>query len=502
VRYDTIEGTGLPRPHAGCLLEKVSISGGKIITGGATFAVAVKDVPPHSTRNGYIPKLKWIATKYVVLWDEAAKRGWLVNGISALLHLVRASLKHYSTDDFSSSFLFDPEKMKNQAEHKPNSAIQVLIDDNNMGIEIYPGRSEIFEEEEAKPQETGTKESKVWKKKKGYYLFEDLVEQHYNTLELIMEHHKHVAGQNGVNLKVRVRKHLEGWDFVQLATDQDPYPRVATLQAIGYGWIDFIRSIEAITLFGRRFGDIILPVAFDGMCSNWKSLPEQKYYLAASVSDLNKAMENFGDRRANPPRPVHGLLWHCPRNPVAPCHCQGHSARNRIPKAFSQHHDPVQVFYPSRSRMILRPQGPGSLDERGAVVFGHSVAWRYRWRESGDEDLEEGEPLPPLPAPKHRIMTARTGSSSESPNLGSGTPTTSPSLQSRESPGGAMMHSSFSASSAQSTPVRTIVDSTQASTPVDPGLAYNALGPTQQHVPEENKVKTLRRETRHVQRTS
>lgn len=44
-RYD-IRGTGLPQPHAGCLLEKVSISGGKVIEGGVTFAVGVKDILP------------------------------------------------------------------------------------------------------------------------------------------------------------------------------------------------------------------------------------------------------------------------------------------------------------------------------------------------------------------------------------------------------------------------------------------------------------------------
>ncbi|OXV07933.1 hypothetical protein Egran_04303 [Elaphomyces granulatus] len=279
-RYD-IRGTGLPHPHAGCLLEKVSISGGKVIEGGVTFAVGVKDIPPHLTRNWYIPKLRWIATKYVVLWDETDKRGWLVNGISALLHLVRASLEHYRTDDFSSSFLFDPSKMTDAAEHKPNSAHKVLIDDNNKQLEIYPGKSERFEEDEAKQKEA--EGSRTWKKKRGYYLFEDLVEQHYNILEQIMDHHSHMAGRNGVNLKVRVRKYLEGWDFVELATDHDPCPRIATLQALGYGWVDFIRSIGAVTLFGRGFGDIIRPIEFDGMCPNWRSLPTRKYYLAANL---------------------------------------------------------------------------------------------------------------------------------------------------------------------------------------------------------------------------
>ncbi|KAN0086849.1 hypothetical protein V8E54_000537 [Elaphomyces granulatus] len=270
-RYD-IDGSGLPWPNSGCLLEKVSISGGKIITAGVTLAVGVKDPPLHLTRNGYIPKLQWIHTKYVVLWDEQDKRGWLVNGSSALLHLVRASLKYYSKDAFSSQLLFDPSKMNNVAGHKPDSAPKVLTDENNKEMAVYPGRSERFEVEEAKQQKGGdTEDSRAQKKRRSYYLFEDLVEQHYNILEQIMDHHISVAGQNGVNLKLRVRKHLEGWDFRQLATSNDPRPRVATLQACGYGWVDFIRSIDAITLFGRGFGDIIQPIESDGMCPLWKT---------------------------------------------------------------------------------------------------------------------------------------------------------------------------------------------------------------------------------------
>ena len=526
----------------------MSISGGKIITGGVTFAVAMKDIPPHLTRNGYVPKLKWIATKYVVLWDEADKRGWLVNGISALLHLVRASLEHYSTDDFSSSFLFNPSKIKDAAEHKPNSAPKVLIDNDNKELEIYPGRSERFEEEEEVKQGASTEELKTRKKKRGYYLFEDLVEQHYNTLEQIMDYQRHVVGQNGVNLKARVRKHLEGWDFIELATDHDPHPRVATLKALGYGWVDFIRSIDAITLFGRGFGDIIRPVEFDGMCPLWRSLPMQKYYLAASVFDLKNIMKKFGDGLAVPLRPVHDLLWHCPGDLIAACQCQGHGSRQMVRGAFRRHHDPVQVFYPRRSRLILHIRGPDRLEDGGAVVFGHNAAWRYRWRDSGHEELEEGSPAPSLPVPDHQIITAPTGSSSGSPNRGADLSITSRSSQSRKSTAGVMTGSSLSTYWPLSTPVESIVNSAQAPTPIsspgdvlrnldraqtpeskvrvwsqsldpidsigqplsitvgrntpgegiEPQPAYNPPESSQQTVPGKYRAKTLRREKRRL----
>ncbi|KAJ5113958.1 hypothetical protein N7456_002492 [Penicillium angulare] len=314
-QYD-IGGTGLPRPHAGCMLDKVSFSGGKIITGGVSLSIFLRDQPLHLTRNGYISKLQWIYTRYVVLWDEKDKRGWLVNGISALLHLVRASLRHYSKDDFSSAFLFDFDKMTNSKDFKPNSAINVLIHEGNKELEIYPGKSERSEEEEMSSENNNTGGSKTQKKKRGYYLFEDLVEQHFTILEQIIEYHAKKAGENGVNLKLRARKHLEGWDFAELATGHDPRPRVATLEAMGWGWVDFIRSIGAVTLFGRDFGEIIQPVEFNGLCPGWKRLPTQKYYLAASVREMRDIVEKYGNGWNDPHASIDNLLWHSPNGLV------------------------------------------------------------------------------------------------------------------------------------------------------------------------------------------
>lgn len=446
--------------------------------------MGIKDTPLHVVRNGYIPKLKWIATKYVVLWDERDKRGWLVNGISALLHLVRTSLNHYSTDYFSPSFLFDFTKMKNAAGHRPNSAIEVLIHDGNKELEIYPGKSERSKEEET-TNEAGAGSSKTQKKKRGYYLFEDLVEHHYNMLEQIMEHHTHAAGQNGVNLKVRMRKHLEGWDFVELATDHDPRPRVATLEALGYGWVDFIRSIDAITLFGSGFGEIIRPIGFGGMCPGWKSLPTQKYYLAASVFDMKEIVERFGNGWGNRHKSIHDLLWHCPRGVVAPCQCQSRPTR-------TQHHDPVQVFYPKSSRLISRIQGPDRMEDNGAVVFGHSFTWRYHWRNNGRKELEKGDP--PL-----AIFDRQTIPPTQYYSLDPASETTDLSLANRNPHSGAT-RSSTSAYLAYTTPTESVPDSAQDLITAESESISITSRSNQSAVSERNRAKarTLRREKRHL----
>ena len=366
------------------------------------------------------------------LVDEDDKRGWLVNGTSALLHLTRASLRHYSTDDFSSSFLFKAEEMDNSTEGKPFSASKILSNPKNRQLEIYEGGSESFEQEETKVTGDGTEVSRSKTNKSSFYLFQNLVEQHYNSLEQIMDHHVDLAGRSGVKLKARVRNYLEGWDFVDLAKGRDPYPRVASLQAVGWGWVDFIRSIDAITVFGRKFGDIIRPRDVAGMCSDWRTLPIDNYYLSASILDLKNIMEVFGHMKDGYLSPVEGLVWHCPGDLFAPCSCC-HRGRAEllIKKVFRRTYNPVQIFVPKSARLILDINGPGRLDDLpddGALVFGHNISWGYHWAEDGRQGLDKGDPPPPISQSHTSATSARSGNASR----GAGESMASQSSQSRE----------------------------------------------------------------------
>ncbi|KAL6849042.1 hypothetical protein ACO1O0_008572 [Amphichorda felina] len=226
--------------------------------------------PLGVSRNGYIPRLKWISTKFVLLWDEDDKRGWLINGTSALLHIVRASLAHDSSDKFQSAFLFKSEDLKESTTpFLADSAIDVLINPENLGLKLYP-------------------------EKDGYLLLESRIDHFYNILEKLIDHQTDIAGDCGGNLSGNPRSHLEGWDFEDLATNRDPlYPRVAILEAAGKGWVDFARAIHAVTLVGRCFGEIIRPTNAD-MCEYWAELPKQKYYIASCFSDLREVVKEHG----------------------------------------------------------------------------------------------------------------------------------------------------------------------------------------------------------------
>ncbi|KAH8689262.1 hypothetical protein GQ44DRAFT_720506 [Phaeosphaeriaceae sp. PMI808] len=356
----TVEGSGLPSPHAGMLLEKLTINIGKIFTAGATIA-------PRQ-------KLMWIEKKYVILWDEKTKRGWLVNGTSALLHLVRMSLKLYEKGNYCEELSFNKNKMWNATTYEPTSAAQVLKDRRNRNLEVWPGKNEKLKEKETRLQ-AGQEVSTFEKRKRASYSFENFVEQKYSVLEILMESHKQSAGLNGVNLKPRIRKHLEGWDFAELASESDPELRVATFKAAGYGWVNFVHSIKAITLFGRGFGDIIMPSKAENICPQWSQLPTGEYHLAASMADLNNIVRTFGKTRQESIEVVRGYLWHSPHDPFALCHCQDHGNFRGSPEPSIKHHSPVQMLFPKRLMPFPRACKPRDLNNSGAVVFGHIVSW-------------------------------------------------------------------------------------------------------------------------------
>jgi hypothetical protein len=381
--YD-IGRSRLPVAGVDCVLEKISISGGKFINAGLNFSIGIKDTPTHISRKPYMQKLRWASSRYIVLWDEEEKRGWLVNGVNALLHLVRASLKHYESDAFREALLSTSNDiLEPSAASQEDYAISILRNEHNMKLPIYA------EKDEMEPDEGDSLTQNpphILRRKKRYYRLEDRVEELYEILEKLVDHQVNAAGQAGVKLKAHVRRRLEGWDFKDLASDKDPIiPRVATLHSLGKGWVDFIRSIQAVTLFGKGFGQIIESQS-SITCPHWSQVPRDKFYLTACLSDLRQIMETDGDCTANPMRVCNGISWYSPSAAFGACHCA---------KSRGNHSDFVQVLWPTSLQTILPKRPILSLQEEGAVIFGHNITFQWKWQDAGNP--VEGDPgLEPL----------------------------------------------------------------------------------------------------------
>lgn len=331
-----------------------------MIKGGAPFLIGYKDTPLHVSRGGYLRKLKWIIQKSVILWDEETKRGWFLNGARALLHLVRASILHDTEGPFSSECQFKWENIEETTVDSKNAsqfAIAVLLNHKNRALTIYEGKDDNVK-------------------------FEDRVEHYLNILEQIFDYQVHAAGPDGsgYSSKAIPRAHFEGWDFHDLATELDSlHPRRATFSPKGKSWVDFTRSIHAINLLGRNFGEIL--ASSDVSCPYWASLPKEQYYLAAGVSDLKMVLEYTGDLTTNPIRLSENLLWHSSDAVFEPCDCTD---------ATADHTDIVQVILPDT--LSAKPKtclDTANLSHDGAVVFGYNRNFQWRWGDTGEPERDE-----------------------------------------------------------------------------------------------------------------
>lgn len=300
----------LPNAHAGCALEKVEISAGQIVTGTACFRLGDREKAVHISKNGYLAKLRWISSKYFLFWDEQEKQGWLANGAGTLLHLLRAYLVQ-SKRDFPSDFLASPHDLPDAIDPtRPEAAMEVLTSLKNRELRLYVEKSNIYDDETTE----GPNSTVVPRRHITYYTLGDRVEHIFNCLEKLIAHQVDVQRRSGVNIHIQPRRQLEGWDFRDLVTDRDPFlSRVATLPTIGKGWVDLTRSLNAVTLFGRGFGELIQPKAATMTCPLWSSLPSNKFYLACCIADLMKIMEdgdNLDYADSNPRRLSSSVLWY------------------------------------------------------------------------------------------------------------------------------------------------------------------------------------------------
>lgn len=325
-----------------------------------------------------MPKLEWIHKKFVVLWDERYKRGWLVNGTTALLHLSRAALKRKQESPFKSLLLFKSGSLEEATEKlTAESAVQVLTNEHNMKLKIYRDKSQHSERVLWKGTD---KENVVYEERENFYRFQDLVDDLYNILEKMVEYQNHVTNRDGVSLKCRIRKHLDGWEFDDIVENQDCRPSVATLEAMGYGWVNLITEIGAVTLLGRDFGEIIQPSGTEMLCDRWSQMPMGGYLLGACLSDLANIIRSHGNEEQL--RLTNNISWHSSDKPFEQCRCANSPKHSYLVQELRKSKD-YQKFKSNDSNDSndssgSKIYGSASLNLRGAVIFSHNYQLAFK----------------------------------------------------------------------------------------------------------------------------
>lgn len=405
-----IRRSGLTSRGASCVLERVSVSVGKLINADAKIAIGRHNVPLHLRREGsYVDQIRDAYNNYVMFYDVDDRRPYLVNGATALLHIVRASLHEHIDSIFGSNCLFKPGDLREATvRHNSKSAVEVLTSESNMELKITRDKAEIWTETTSNADGSDCKV--IEKRKEKFVYFQDCVDEKWSILEQMLDHQSKMYTP-GLKLTMPGRQYLEGYDFADVASRiTDIQPRCTKLNSHGKGWVDFTRSIRAITLFGRGFGELIRASQdCNSLCSMWLNIPKHLDYLTVSVSDLEEISKNRGNPSASPMELVDDICWYQPDKLFESCNCKG----TKLKRNFLGLHntcDRVQVLLPSTSR-IRRPKSHGPLENmrNGAVIFGHSKTFSICWPDHDDPSL--GVPDSPTEEPDSSPNDSGLGSS-------------------------------------------------------------------------------------------
>ncbi|KAF2652617.1 hypothetical protein K491DRAFT_695417 [Lophiostoma macrostomum CBS 122681] len=305
-----VKGSALPSPPRSFVLEKLQINAGQFITIGTTWATSHVEKPVHvANEDDYLGRLRYLGGTWVILHDITDRTAWLVDGLSALLHLIRAHLHEEFNSEYTFNKFFTPESLEPRTEgrvSKNGVAFSTLIDEKNRTVRIYHkgGTVHSAKDASARPDEE-------------FYLLEDAIKQVMHILELIIAHQGDERTQHSTGLKIQTLpgQQLVGYDFYDIATKaRDIWPLTTTLGDDSEGWVGLTRAIHAPTLFGRGFGELMkpsnLPEQAQSYCNDchWNiRVPPHRDLLAMSASNLSRITQLRGEKKGTDWRIVDDL---------------------------------------------------------------------------------------------------------------------------------------------------------------------------------------------------
>jgi hypothetical protein len=382
------------------------------VIGGLNLSINNRDKPLRLDRQNDFPSmLRWISQQPFVFYDVDTRRAWLVDGASALLHLLRMSL-HRDGNDAASPYewMFDASQLRDASSDLPArlAALNVLKSSENGKLRLYPTGSNIVDGQEVEEYATLRKRTL----------------NILRSLEAMVDSKATSGLQEGIVIRqtLDLRRDITGFDVDDVLGLGGPiYSRMQLLGSHGHGWSDLISEANATTIFGRGFGELIRPCDASTVCSEWARLPVEEDYLATTVPTLKLLLERCPSRmEPSLSEFTERIVCLSSRDSLRPCIC----VRSRA--STISHTKPLQLLSSKRrwnafkvsrkfSRKGLAPMKVFDLDERGAVVFGHIsfLGW------GGEGDLTEAEggqgqqmqmsSLAPPPGPPSSSQSASSG---------------------------------------------------------------------------------------------
>lgn len=339
------------------------------VIGGMNVRINQKDPPAKVNRDQHVSgRLKMVLGHPFAFYDITTQRTWLVDGVSALLHLVRISLHLDATDDESTydEWVFNSAKLDERWNHcnGRSAALGILKSLELRNLPVYVERHSFVDGQLIKHFST----------------FGDRVDKILHLMEVLVDRERDLESCDGVRVPQTLsrQRQVTGFDIMDLTNQTRPIEsRIAPLSQSGYGWSDIFPHLRVITIFGSDFGELIRPNECVHACRDWQTVPYGQDYMAVTTSTLKLLRERHIMALCSGLRDgelTDTTLWASSHPPLEPCGCLAGGV-------LQKHLDPIQFLY-SKSPSIWHasrkqpknayPVDIARLDPAGALIFSNT----------------------------------------------------------------------------------------------------------------------------------
>lgn len=280
---------------------------------GTTFNIGKKDLAPAlkaSESRVYDHHIGDASNMTVLFYSSLDRRGWLLDGASALVHLARAWLTSKKAEHETSGAIGQLHYIKDNGGRL--AAMKVLRE--NQKVIIFEDTTEVHEtsipaetsSEHDNPSTdsgymsgTGSASTEIKRSTKrttSQWTYKALIIDLWRNLEAMKAKLVQLK-QHGPEVGVRwpsTSPELTGWDVSDFLTGHTPLePRSIELRREGKAWNKFTKEIFSVPLMAESFGDLILPDPGSQVCQSADMLPAKRDLLAVPVSVLLLTASRF-----------------------------------------------------------------------------------------------------------------------------------------------------------------------------------------------------------------
>ncbi|CAN9201287.1 unnamed protein product [Alternaria alternata] len=386
VAYNEISYAGQEPCKSGLAFEqKVTISVSRIVGVSGSVVRGNRDKPEYFKYSALRQQLESARAWFIVLYDPSTRRGWLTDGTSALLHMVRTQLARRPYDgcgaDFTNKHVKTLDFSHPHPDGGPDAVFDTLMNEDNQKYvvsrdfdswseeKVEPSRSQVLSAE-AGITATSPAEAPIDGRKEVYKTtcFKQIVTQAYSVLEVIYDREREMASSHAVKeLRLPMRESLEGWEFMDFVSyKQTLTRRYLRLRSRGLAWVDMVQRAHGLVLFGENFGDLYGPArcAEQQVCRMWKTVPQGHELLTAPVSLIQQMQQisfEDGEVKQGSNEIVKDIFWYPSTDMLGQC----------MPACRHTSLERVQQLSRKCMTKFVQPKLK-DLSDKGAVIFGGS----------------------------------------------------------------------------------------------------------------------------------